>query len=254
MKSFSLLELIIVIILIGILSFSINIFIPDNRLQMAADNLVKNIHFTQSLALKNDKYQPFPNHVCDDTDEGKIECNRSKYWFKQWWQVRFTGNKNDNNLWYEVFSDQPYSDAQNFDRKGTTPSSLRDISIAKNPFNNKYLIGKCGSGFPSCDEIDKTLSLTEKYGIKTVMFDGKKVSWNQPKRLIFDNYGNVFLSEGKIGDGNDINPLDKDNRELLTKKISIKLCLDENCENLSKERCIQVNVTPTGFVYISSCK
>jgi len=253
-SSFTLLELIIVIILIAILAFSINISIPNNNLQLAADNLAKNIRFAQSLALKDDKYQPFPE------ENNNVENNRSKYWFKQWWQIRFSQNRNDpKDLWYEIFSDVPFNNSYNFDRIGNYPprTNIWKIGYAKNPLNNKYLVGKCddsNGNYPPCNEIDKHLNLTQTYGIKTVIFDGSNISSSNSKRLLFDNFGNVFLSEGIRGDGGDINPLDKDNRKLLTHSIHIKLCLDEDCSNLSKERCIQVNVTPTGFTYISSCQ
>ena len=255
-SSFTLLELVLVIVVIGILAFSLPILVPNNNLQLAADNLIKNIYFARSLALKDDKYQPFPLHSCDGSDEGKRECNRSKYWFKQWWQVRFTQNRNDpKDLWYEVFSDQPYHlDGQNFDRKGVNPTSVWDISFAKNPLNNKYLIGRCGGSYPDCNKVDEKLNLTKKYGIKEVLFDGKRVVWNRPKRLMFDNFGNVFLSEGRASDGGDINPLDYDNRQLLTHLLKIRLCFDVDCAKLSKDRCIQINVTPNGFVYKSECK
>jgi len=259
-SSFTLLELVVVIILIGILAFSIPIFLPNNNLQLAVDNLVKNIYFTQSLALKDDKYQPFPNHKCDGSDEGKVECNRSKYWFKQWWQIRISKNKNaPTDLWYEVFSDVPFYNSYNFDRVGNYPpkSEVWEIGYAKNPLNGKYLTGKCdtdGKGnYPPCDKIDKHLNLTASYGIKEIIFNGTKISSSNSGRILFDNFGNVFLNEGLKGDGGDINPLDSNNRELLVKTLTIKLCLDSPCIE-DKNRCAQINITPTGFVYTSDCR
>jgi len=244
--SFSILELVIVIIIIGILASTFMIPSSVNKLQLATDTIEKYINFTHSLALKEDMYQPFPK------ENNVTENNRSKYWFKQWWQIRFTRDKNDPKyFWCEVFSDQPYDkDAQNFDRKGATPTNTWDKSFAKNPLDGKYLIGKCGSGFPPCDKITKELALSEKYGIKQILFDGKNVNWNTPKRIIFDNFGNVFLSEGEIGDKGDINPLDSSERILLTHNLIIKLCTDNNC---NKNFCKEIIVTPTGNIYQSSC-
>ena len=247
--SFTLLELVIVIIIIGILAATISISIPDNRLQLAADQIISHIRYTQSLALKEDKYQPFPEN------NSTTEIMRSKYWFKQWWQIRFTQNKNDpKDLWYEVFSDQPYyRNGQNFDRKGVNPHNAWNIGFAKDPLSGKYLIGRCGSsGFPNCNLVNTNLNLTQKYGIKKILFNGSVVSWNNPKRLMFDNFGNVFLSEGSSSDGGDINPLDL-NRELLIQTIRIKLYLSDNTSDLSKNNCIQINVTPSGFTYSSIC-
>ena len=252
--SFTLLELVIVIILIGILAYSIPILIPNNNLQLATDTLIRNIYFTQSLALKDDKYQPFP------LEDNTTENNRSKYWFKQWWQVRFTKNRNDpKDLWYEIFSDVPYNNSYNFDKVGNYPpkSNIWEIGYAKNPLNGKYLTGKCDTdnkgNYPPCEKIDKHLNLTKAYGIKTVIFNGSTISSSNSKRLIFDNFGNVFLREGDKGDAGDINPLDFDKRELLTKEISIKLCLDNPCNKIPS-RCREINITATGFIYQTECE
>ena len=255
MKSFSLLELIIVILIIGILSYSISIYMPNNNLEVAADNLIKNIYFTQSLALKDDKYQPFP------LENNNTENNRSKYWFKQWWQIRFFRNSAGDYL-VEIFSDLPYhSNNDLFDKKGREPRGEKywNLTYAKDPLTGKYLTGECRNGdnnYIPCNEVDHDLNLS-KFGIKNILFDGKNIYSNSPKRLLFDNFGNVFLNEGKYarcpssytGDCGDINPLDKTNRNILTKNLKIKLCLDTTCNN----ECIQINVSPTGFVYKSKC-
>jgi len=261
-SSFTLLELLIVIVIIGILASTLNFnFAPDN-LQLASDNLIKNIRFTQSLALKDDKYQPFPNHICDDSNDGKMECNRSKYWFKQWWQIRFFRNSAGNYL-VEIFSDLPYySDNDLFDKKGREPRKEKywNLTYAKDPLTGKYLTGECRNNdddYIPCNEIDKDLNLS-KVGIQKILFNGKNIYSNSPKRLVFDNFGNIFLNEGKYaqcpssytGDCGDINPLDIDNRELLDKNVNIKLCLDDSC---SDKKCIQINITPNGYIYKSKC-
>ena len=250
LPSFTLLELIIVLIIIGILALSVSIKLPDNNLQVAADELVKNIRFTQSLALKDDKYQPFP------VDNSKQELNRSKYWFKQWWHLKITNASNY--IIYYIFSDAPKNNTANFDKK--IINGTYQYELAKNS-ENKYLVGidKSESGihnYPS-NNVDKTLNLTKKYGIKRVEFSGY-FSSSMPNGkgnridLLFDNFGNVFQNEGLRGDGNDINPLDANNRKLLTKNVAIKLCTDSPCI-YSKNKCIQVNITPSGYTYISTC-
>ncbi len=248
--SFTFLELVLVIVIIGILASSLPILVPNNNLQLAADSLIKNIRFTQSLALKDDKYQPFP------LNNTNIEQNRSKYWFKQWWQIRFSTFKDSNNkthYWYEIFSDVPSNyKTKNFDAQANLPTNAWEVSIAKNPLNNKLMIGHCGvSQYPDCSEVDTTLDLTKTYGIKYIKFIN---FYRYSRRLVFDNFGNVFLREGDDGDAGDINPLEYDKRYMLTKIAKIRLCLDNDCVSLNKDRCIQVNVTPTGFTYISECK
>ena len=234
--SFSLIELIIVIVVMGILASIFIVPTNINKLQLAADTLKKYIDFTHSLALKDDKYLPFPK------DSSKIEQNRSKYWFKQWWQIRIAKTR-DGMFFMEIFSDQPIDTSQNFDKLGYTPSSLKNISIAHDE-NGKLLIGNCGGSFPNCGLINRELNLS-KFEISKIEFGEKEISSSRSGRLIFDNFGNVFLDEGEAGDGGDINPLDI-KRKLLTKEINITLYDKYN-------RCLQVRVTPTGMTYINKC-
>jgi prepilin-type N-terminal cleavage/methylation domain-containing protein len=240
--SFTLVEVLIVIVIIGILISSISFNLSPDKLNLAADEIIKNIRYTQSLALKDDKYQPFP------IAKNEIEYNRSKYWFKQWWQIRFAKNTtNNNDWWYEIFSDIPYTKSANFDGYGYKPKKKIDISIAKD-INGKMLIGNCGfNKFPPCNKINQRLNLTKTYGIVNIEF----VNDINSKRFIFDNKGNIFLKEGdnfkkNNSDPGDINPLDKNHRKILTITAKIKLYSSTN-------RCVQINITPTGEVYKSKC-
>ena len=243
--SFTMLELVVVIIIIGIMASVINISIPNNKLRNAADEIVLRINTTRSLALKDDKYQPFPKN------NTSTEYNRSKYWFKQWWQIRFsTFEKNgETHYWYEIFSDVPDENkTKNFTCQANLPTSAWNISIAKDT-NGKLLIGHCNaSQYPDCNQTNKNLDLTKTYGIKNIKFVN---FYPLSHRLVFDNYGNVFLREGNDSDAGDINPLDKNYRNILTKTANIKLCTTTDCDD---KHCIQINITPTGFAYISKCK
>jgi len=235
-KSFTLLELLIVIIIIGILAYSLS-FKFNNSLQIAADQVIKDIRYTQSLALKDDKYQPFPE------EDNVTEQNRSKYWFKQWWQIRFFTN-NNGNFFYEIFSDSPGKN-HNFNRLGDPVSEF-----AKNPLTGKYMTGNYDANTTSEDlNLSKTGVKKLRYNIGS---EFKNITTNKSLRFVFDNLGNVFLDEGDAGDRGDINPLDEKNRTILTTTAKIQLCLDNNC-NKNKDRCVQINITPTGEVYKSLC-
>jgi type II secretory pathway pseudopilin PulG len=248
--SFTLIELLIIIIIIGIVITSISFNLNPAKLDLAADNLIKNIRYTQSLALKDDKYQPFP------LADNEVEYNRSKYWFKQWWQIRFAKRKSTDELYYEIFSDLPYNGSYNFSKNGYQPTNKKswEETYAKNPINGLYLIGikDDGSGnYPQ--NADTTLNLTKYCNIKRIEVNGDEVKWNVSKRFLFDNYGNIFTTEGKKGDGGDINPLDKDERKVLRTTAIIRLCKDNPCK-YEDGKCIQINITPTGEVYKSKCK
>ncbi len=239
--SFTMIELIIVIIIIGILAASLNFQFFNSNLQLAADKIANDLRYTESLAFKDDKYQPFPNHICDSSDEGKKECNRSKYWFKQWWQFRIAKTRSGD-YWYEIFSDSPTaSTSSNFDKRGG-PSS----EFAKSPLNNRYMTGNNGAS------TDEDLNLS-KYNIALITYKigdmEKTISSSSSLRILFDNYGNVFLDEGEKGDSGDINPLDYQKRPLLKKTLEIKLCQDSACN-----KCIGVFITPGAYVYEGKCK
>jgi len=219
-KSFTLLEIIFVLIIIGILSTSMNFSFSDTSLLRAGDQIVSHLNYTRHLAIKENKMQYYP------INNSATEMNRSKYWFKQWWQIRFSQKTSDpKDYWYEIFTDVPYDNGKNFDKYGNTPTPKWDITYAKNP-SDKYLIGNCDvSNYPDCIDSDTKLNLSKTYGIKKMLFI------NIPnKRLLFDNYGNVYLDEGEQGDANDTNPYDNNEREPLLNTAKIVLCKDDNCE------------------------
>jgi len=236
-KSFTLIELLIVVIIIGILAYSLS-FKFNNSLQVAADKIIKDIRYTQSLALKEDKYQPFPEN------NSSIEQNRTKYWFKQWWQLKFKLSTRGNSHYYSysIFSDSPTNSSTNFNKTGGPVSEY-----ALNSLSNKYASTSSSMTYSS----EYNLS---KYNIKLIIKPNGD-EYNSPNpalRFVFDNLGNVFLDEGDAGDSGDINPLDKDKRPLLKTTAKIKLCLDNPCIQ-NKNRCVQINITPTGEVYKSVC-
>jgi Tfp pilus assembly protein FimT len=248
-QSFTMIELIIVIVIISILLIKANFTLANTSLNQAADQVISHINLTRQLALKDNKFQYYPID-----DNNATELNRTKYWFKQWWQIRFAKTQKTGEIFYEVFSDLPYTEkdgSYNFSKNGYQPSNENswNETYAKNPLNNLLLVGRedDGSGnYPK--NADTKLNLTKYYGIKRVEVNGKAVASNNSKRFIFDNYGNVYIDEGEKGDGEDINPYDKDERIPLTSKAIISLCKDDSCTKK-----IDICITPkVGFAYI--CK
>ena len=221
-KSFSLIELVIVIIVVGILYSSINFSLANSSLNQAADQIISHINYTRHLAIKDNKMQYYPINA------SKTEMNRSKYWFKQWWQIRFWVS--DNNCVYEIFTDLPYNTkSNNFDKSGNTPTNdkYRNLSYAKNPVTQQYLTGLSyddDNNYPR--NYDPKLNLTKSYSINKIVINGKDV--NKSKRFIFDAYGNCYTYY-KDGDAGDINPYDISHNYLL-KTTKITLCQDEDCE------------------------
>jgi prepilin-type N-terminal cleavage/methylation domain-containing protein len=227
-SAFTLIEILIVIVIIGIIVATLLFDYSPNKLQLATDQLIKDIRFAQSLALKEDKYQPFPINASSK------EQNRSKYWFKQWWQLKFA--KDGNDIIYMVFSDQPANGkTNNFDRKVITSSHKYELAKYA---DGRYVYG--GKTYLYKYERANQDANLSKFGIKKVILVSQYGNkYNGSIRFLFDNFGNVFLSEGKRGDKNDINPFK--NRNMLIKNAILYLCLNLTCD---KNRSIVI--TPSG--------
>ncbi len=212
--SFTLLELIIVIILIAILAFSINISIPNNKLQIAADNLKRYLNYTHSLALKDDKFYPIPKKLTS------IEENKSKYWFRRFWQLKI-GKTTKGTFFIQVFNDSDLN------------GSISVNDYAKDALNNKYINGNYSS---LTADPDANLS---HYNITSVSYTYKGKVYILNSRgihLYFDNFGNVYLLQNNNYSTNIFK-----NMKLLTSDLKIKLIQN----NKSKI----ITITPTGYVY-----
>jgi len=209
-KSFSLIELVLVIVIASILYVTTTVSLSDTSLNQVVDKLITHINYTRHLAIKDNKMQYYP------INSSIVEGNRSKYWFKQWWQLRI-GKNSDGDYFYEIFSDSPYSKSNIFNKVGGPVSEY-----AIDPYNHLYMAGNYASN------PNKELNLSY-YHIKVIKYNDKTLN-SGSIRIIFDNYGNFYTSEGDKGDKGDINPYDKDKRIMSLKTAKITLCQDDNCE------------------------
>jgi len=210
-KAFSLLELLIVIVVAAILYSSVSFSLTDTSLTQVTDKLVLHLNYARHLALKDNKMQYYP--ISNDI----VEMNRSKYWFKQWWQLRLS--KNDNgDYFYEIFSDSPYSKSNIFNRVGGPVSEY-----AKDPGTEYYMAGNYGN------PPNKEFNLSYFHIVK-VLYNGKEIKTNDSIRFVFDNYGNIYNTEGEKGDKEDINPYDIEKRVPILSISKLELCQDEDCK------------------------
>jgi len=225
-KAFTLLELLFVIVIIGILYSVVNFSLSDTSLRQAANQLISHINYAKHLALQENKMQYYP------LNSSEKEIYRSKYWFKQWWQIRI-GRKENNEIFYEIFSDSP----DDFNRQG------EPNEIAQNPLQSNL---RLDGNQDDLDNYSAMLNLSAYYHIVDVLLNGRSVTSTNSIKFLFDNYGNVYLREGELGDGGDINPYDVDARQPLTRIATLTLCKDANCEqNISI--CLSPKI---GFAYI----
>jgi len=232
-KSFSLIELVIIIVVVGILYSSIQFSLQNTSLNQAANQVISHINYTRHLAIRDNKIQYYP------INNSSRENNRSKFWFKQWWHIKFTDANGD--IIYYIFSDSPTdSNSTTFNSKINSKAEYT-IELAKNPLDDTYLIGaskeETGNNYPSSNEITKQLNLTKNYNIQKIIlqnaYSSSSMSNNRGDRIdiLFDSYGTIYMDEGKIGgDAPDINAYDYNYREPLLNTAKIILCHDKNCE------------------------
>lgn len=186
-KAFTLIELIMVIVIVGILAFVLLPRQTDNRLITAANQVAKHIRYTQHLALMSDKFD------ANDTS-----------WFKNYWQIYF--HQIPNNIWsgsnddigYTIFSDIASVGA------GARGNPNSETEIARNPQQSNLILspGHSGTGVV----IDKSkltpeLNLTKTYGISDVSFSNtcRKTT---DRRLHFDQRGRPHFG-ANLNDANE---------------------------------------------------
>jgi type II secretory pathway pseudopilin PulG len=157
-KSFTLIELVFVIVVISIIAMAVLPRINTNNLHEAAIQVVSHIRYTQHLAMTDDKYDP---------DEA--------LWFHRRWTIRFHENltftnvlppdKSYQKVWaYTIFSDLPDYNRHHPDLNG----------MARSPSNfDQYLSGGVNNTLHVEDTKSmKRMRLGIHYGIEDVAFSG----------------------------------------------------------------------------------
>jgi|GEM_PF-2280067 len=235
---FSYLELIIVIVIIGILATMARVSIFSPNLILLRDQFITHFLLTASTAAKDDKTRYLlPSEQGDQTAQ-----IGTKYYFKSFWQFKIMKNGRGE-ISYCIFSDTP----KLFDKRAH--NHLKEVLTDG---TGKYLCHDNSQESLKQQE-NPYVNLTEHYGIERVIFiyQGKKkeVSTSHSLRFLFDNQGNLFLKEGKQGDGGDINPYDPINRPLMTSPGQLILCKGNNCEQN-----VTFTIYPSGHIAYSGGK
>ena len=161
-KAFTMLELILVIVIVGILSFALVNGWERNTLREAADQVVNHIRYTQHLAMQDDKFDP-----ADPT------------WFNKRWQIRFPRTTIAGNLihYYEVFRDE--------NKQGNSDANEEAID----PLTGQNI----GDGVAAIANIsdDALVNLTQQYGVANVA--GTCVIGGAFRTIAFDSVGRPYL-------------------------------------------------------------
>lgn len=212
-KSFSLVEIIIVIVIISILSIFLLPRFEKNSLDIAANRIINDIEITRMLALHSDTF---------DTSDSN--------YFKKRWQLIFSkSNYSDGYYAYTIFLDDVGGSSGNPDIE----------EIAKNPTDETKLLSGGFSGILKTSDIRATpqMNVGKEYGVVDVKFEGG-CKYYTSKRIGFDELGRPLV-------GN-ISKYTRAYQRLMKSECEITLCEDSNCD---KNRVIIIEPY-TGYVRI----
>lgn len=230
-KAFTLIELVLVVVIIGIVSAAIVPRFNRSTLDEAAHQIMSHIRYTQHLALMDNKF---------DSKDDK--------WFQGRWQIRFfkditfssmPPNKTYANIWsYAIYTDKP------------TYAHLPNLSeLARNPLNpSQYLSGGYNNTLHVEDKrATSEMRLGEKYGINDIKF--KNGCRGGITHLQFDQLGrpfnNYITGTNPYGINHSTHP------RLIRKRCEIELCITEECDTANKDEKITIAIEPeTGYVHL----
>jgi len=163
-KSFTLIELIFIIAIMGILVATIIPKVNSNKLDEAAIQLVSHLRYTQHLAMINDKF--------DATDNE---------WYKSRWQIRFTDGTSSSHykVAYAIFSDFV----------GTHSGHPETQELAKDPLSHQYITGGITNGVEYDDDnVFHTANLGIRFGIESIILSSS-CKYYGSMRIAFDYLG-----------------------------------------------------------------
>ncbi|MCI6988770.1 MAG: hypothetical protein MR902_04255 [Campylobacter sp.] len=188
-KAFTLIELVIIIVVVGILAAAITPRLDKNPLIEATDQIVSHINYTKHLAMMDHSYNP------NDT-----------VWFKKRWTIEFSHSKSPQDSdykpkWrYSIYKDSSGS------------GNLNSINeVARVPGSPEKVLSGGASGFDFTNAgytISQNMNLTKKYDILKVEFldnCGK----NSNQSISFDRYGRPYLKVSTTSGGGSTSPTDR---------------------------------------------
>jgi len=139
-KSFSLLEILFVVIILGIIATQIIPKSQVSKLQLASDKIILYLNYTRYIS-----------HIDNKFDIEDVEWERKR------WTLKFLNCKESvGGLYYNVYSDT-YGDT----------AHIRKVDTLKDPLNSKYLYSNACSEDIVNDK-SKHVLLTSEYGITNI--------------------------------------------------------------------------------------
>ncbi len=167
--AFTMIELIMVILVLGILASLAMPRLERETKQEAADQILSAIRYTQHLALIDHKH-----------------LFNNKKWQRRLWHIRFgTCSSEDETRYYAIGSDN--------DASGSDNAEFSKSEAATDPISSKPLFWKngesCNKGDSGTEEVSSEIFITQKYGVKNVESSGGCAS---AKHIGFDHLGRPF--------------------------------------------------------------
>jgi len=216
-RAFSLMELVLVIVVVGIISAVMVPRINDVQIDKAAQQVLTHIRYTQHLAMMDNRFDP-----------------QDPNWFKKRWQIRFQYKGSfPRKYFYTIYRDDDL----------TGGYSQREI--AKNPLNpSQLLTGKKTISTVTTAKYTKKLDLYQTYNIKSVSMTGCIYRGvGQSVRLSFDYLGRPIVKN--------VNALARAYAAKTQRRLATKTCYLKLTDK--SDRTATIAIEPeTGYAYIYS--
>ncbi|HEO98361.1 MAG: type II secretion system protein [Campylobacterales bacterium] len=168
-RGFTMLELVIVIVVLGILAAMAIPRMDRDMKQEAADHILSQIRYTQHLALNDYKHE-FDNHL----------------WQRRLWRIVFSSCANSTGKFYMIGSDD--------DRTGSTNGFFAESEAAIDPVTGKPIFWRnadpCQGG--GNGTVSEDIFLTHRFGITSVANSCDNDANDDAAHIGFDHLGRPF--------------------------------------------------------------
>ena len=223
--AFTLLELIIVIVVIGILAATVSPTFQRDPLAEAAHQVSSHLRYTKHLAMVDNKFN-----------------SNDPNWYKARWQMFFTKEKGEDYHWaYTIFS------------YGAGHTGNPDLSeVAVNPLDSTKLMtgGYSGNLITQYngDRASNELNIGHEYDVKDIIMTGGCKLPTTRLRIEFDYYGRPIYDNQKLFDS----IYEKNGKSMLVQtQCQITLCSVADCKSASSDEKISIAIEPeTGYIHI----